>query len=121
FDYLNWFGYDYFGYRVRNAAIRIRGMNSISVAYSTQMKEEMAETAPAVAAELEEKSAEYQDFDDLNPLRKNGNTAAPVGGVKQDFSEVKVRTNFNETAFFYPTLMTNEKGEIIVKFTVPEA
>jgi uncharacterized protein YfaS (alpha-2-macroglobulin family) len=36
-------------------------------------------------------------------------------------SAVKVRTNFNETAFFYPHLMTNEKGEIIIRFTIPEA
>src|SRR6185436_1556461 len=31
------------------------------------------------------------------------------------------RKNFNETAFFYPHLQTNEKGEIIVNFTIPEA
>lgn len=31
------------------------------------------------------------------------------------------RTNFNETAFFYPTLRTNEKGEISFEFTMPEA
>ena len=38
-----------------------------------------------------------------------------------DISNVKVRTNFNETAFFFPQLQTNEKGEIIIKFTVPES
>ncbi len=31
------------------------------------------------------------------------------------------RTNFNETAFFYPQLRTNEKGEIAIDFTIPEA
>jgi len=31
------------------------------------------------------------------------------------------RTNFNETAFFYPQLHTNEKGEILIDFTIPEA
>src|SRR5471030_1780847 len=31
------------------------------------------------------------------------------------------RTNFNETAFFYPQLRTNEKGEIAIEFTIPEA
>ncbi len=44
----------------------------------------------------------------------------PISG-KEDFSEVKVRTNFNETAFFYPQLKTNAEGEVIVEFTVPEA
>lgn len=35
--------------------------------------------------------------------------------------EVQIRKNFNETAFFYPHLMTNAQGEIIINFTIPEA
>ena len=31
------------------------------------------------------------------------------------------RTNFAETAFFYPQLQTNEKGEALLNFTMPEA
>ena len=31
------------------------------------------------------------------------------------------RSNFNETAFFYPQIHTNEKGEIRLKFTMPES
>ena len=31
-----------------------------------------------------------------------------------------LRSNFAETAFFYPQLKTNEKGEILFSFTVPE-
>ncbi|NWG29320.1 MAG: hypothetical protein HXY48_12400, partial [Ignavibacteriaceae bacterium] len=40
---------------------------------------------------------------------------------QQSFEEVPLRKNLNETAFFYPELRTNEKGEIIISFTVPEA
>lgn len=36
-------------------------------------------------------------------------------------SPLKVRTNFNETAFFYPHLVTDEKGEVTIKFKVPES
>ncbi|KAA6342843.1 hypothetical protein EZS27_009427 [termite gut metagenome] len=32
-----------------------------------------------------------------------------------------LRTNFSETAFFYPQLRTNEDGEITFSFTVPES
>lgn len=32
-----------------------------------------------------------------------------------------VRKNFNETAFFFPHLKTNEKGEIVLEFTAPES
>ena len=39
----------------------------------------------------------------------------------KDFDEVKARKNFAETAFFYPHLTTNEKGEVIINFTIPEA
>ncbi|MDO8999146.1 MAG: alpha-2-macroglobulin family protein [Bacteroidota bacterium] len=39
----------------------------------------------------------------------------------EGLGEVKARSNFNETAFFFPELQTNEKGEIIIKFTVPES
>ncbi len=34
---------------------------------------------------------------------------------------VQVRTNFNETAFFYPHLTTNARGEVTIRFTIPEA
>ncbi|MFH0921433.1 MAG: alpha-2-macroglobulin family protein [Fibrobacterota bacterium] len=40
---------------------------------------------------------------------------------QEDLSKVAVRTNLNETAFFYPLLETNKDGEIIVKFQIPEA
>ncbi|MDR3250923.1 MAG: hypothetical protein LBT42_04575 [Tannerella sp.] len=36
-------------------------------------------------------------------------------------SQVATRTNFNETAFFYPRLRTNEAGEVLIEFTMPEA
>lgn len=36
-------------------------------------------------------------------------------------STPQIRTNFNETAFFYPQLRTNEKGETVIAFTVPES
>lgn len=34
---------------------------------------------------------------------------------------VQPRRNFNETAFFYPQLQTNENSEIILDFTMPES
>lgn len=40
---------------------------------------------------------------------------------KQDFDEVKVRENLNETAFFYPQLLTDKDGNVSFEFTSPEA
>lgn len=34
---------------------------------------------------------------------------------------VVARTDFNETAFFYPQLVTNEAGEINIDFTIPQS
>lgn len=44
-----------------------------------------------------------------------------AGAEKQQQEQVKVRTNFNETAFFIPNLYANEKGEYTFSFTIPEA
>lgn len=51
---------------------------------------------------------------------------ATTGAVKSEANgepepEVKVRENFNETAFFYPELRTDENGEISIEFTIPES
>ena len=42
-------------------------------------------------------------------------------GEGKSLGNVKVRTNLNETAFFFPKMNTNEMGEVILSFTVPEA
>jgi uncharacterized protein YfaS (alpha-2-macroglobulin family) len=41
--------------------------------------------------------------------------------LPQPSPPVQIRTNFNETAFFYPQLTTNEQGETVIRFTVPDA
>lgn len=38
-----------------------------------------------------------------------------------NLSQVKIRTNLNETAFFFPTLMTDAEGNVKIQFTTPEA
>ncbi len=40
---------------------------------------------------------------------------------KQELSEIKTRKNFNETAFFFPELRTDNDGNIEFSFTMPEA
>ncbi len=35
--------------------------------------------------------------------------------------EIPIRKNFNETAFFYPDLKTDENGEVIIDFIIPDA
>lgn len=42
-------------------------------------------------------------------------------GANAALDNVKARTNLNETAFFYPNLKTDAKGNVIVEFTTPES
>lgn len=51
---------------------------------------------------------ESESFD----LSSEGQTLSPLAGL---------RTNFAETAFFYPQLRTNEQGEIAIAFTLPQS
>ncbi len=50
--------------------------------------------------------------------RMAGNQAEPPPAP---LAQVAPRTNFSETAFFYPHLTTNAEGEIKINFTIPEA
>lgn len=43
------------------------------------------------------------------------------GGESGNMGDIAVRTNFNETAFFFPQLCTNENGETVIEFTMPES
>lgn len=42
-------------------------------------------------------------------------------GAGEAPAPVQIRRNFNETAFFFPQLRTNERGETQLSFTVPES
>ena len=49
-------------------------------------------------------------------------SAGPVAPPKSpDLSKVTARKNLNETAFFFPKLISSEDGEVRMEFTMPEA
>ena len=52
---------------------------------------------------------------------KNGVIIVSTKKLFQDVAKVKTRTNFNETAFFYPNLKTDNEGKISFNFTTPES
>jgi uncharacterized protein YfaS (alpha-2-macroglobulin family) len=119
FDSFNWFGYSFsdYGYEGR---ISIRGASSVkrrSARYSDDMQ--LAKSMPAPAAEAELDAEESRVYGESKPLVKD--SVETRQKAAENLSQVKARTNFNETAFFYPHLQTNEKGEIVIKFTIPEA
>ena len=49
-----------------------------------------------------------------------GEQAANAGGDEKQQEEVQVRENLQETAFCYPILQTDQDGQVVLKFTLPE-
>jgi len=102
---LNWFGLS-FSHRIQ---MMIRGrMMGVSIADSKQNLEEVV-----VAG--------------YGTMKKSNLTATVsrvvIDQVKEQPSDtpVHIRTNFNETAFFYPQLRTDSAGNVTFTFTAPES
>ncbi|KOY85677.1 hypothetical protein AD998_05490 [bacterium 336/3] len=135
YDDLNWFGYSvsyyqrrYYDRKVyRSVAKKSKSKdgNVVEVEESMDMEaDKMMAGSPgelkaekaitATKADIGEKESSIKGGEKQN--RQEGKKTKP-----EDLGDVKVRKNFAETAFFYPDLKTNENGEIIVAFTVPEA
>ena len=78
--------------------------------------------APAAApmmALAERKSKPEGGFaEGLSDKASAGPAASPKG---PDLSKVTARKNLNETAFFFPKLLSSQDGEVRLEFTMPEA
>ncbi|MFK7786004.1 MAG: alpha-2-macroglobulin family protein [Crocinitomicaceae bacterium] len=135
YDQLNWWGFGGYG-RYRNGYYKSEAAflfddatmdGSVSYNYAVTESAEMEEVSNAAAPPpppadkkvvgnnglIQEQQTRGDAFG--GDLDMNG------GGKKEGLGSVKARTNLNETAFFYPQMETNSKGEIILKFTAPEA
>ena len=100
----------------RAAGIMIRGNRSVSA--DMEMAAPQMSMAVSDTARLNETVAvgygtkkKAEDLEEDNKPKKS----------IADNSTVQIRKNFNETAFFFPDLHTNDKGEIEFSFTIPEA
>ena len=103
--------------------IRVRGARPMLMAKSASVNT-MAVEEMATADALPEAP--------IGALDVKGNDEALVGSIaglaKGDAGEggkaaesTQVRENLNETAFFYPQLVTDEQGDVTMKFTLPES
>ena len=104
FDRFNWFNFSFYSGRImlRGAA---SGVQTQSLSYKN------IELAESVLPE-EEVQLIAQDAAAPPP---------PAPKEEQESETPQVRSNFNETAFFFPHLKTNDKGETLIAFTVPES
>ncbi|RYE27273.1 MAG: hypothetical protein EOP42_19435, partial [Sphingobacteriaceae bacterium] len=106
----------------------------VVVGYGTQAKRSLAGSVQVVeeANEIVSFASVDQKGDPNQVIRIRGTNSlqGKVAGLQitsessnvlPTSNPIIIRKNFNETAFFYPQLKTNEKGEILIDFTVPEA
>ena len=71
---------------------------------------------PASALASERAAAEHRACADQDG--RPGNAAPPPG---LDLNQVSARKNLNETAFFFPQLVSDSEGRVKLDFTMPEA
>jgi len=133
YDALNWFGFSYYsrgyydyGYYYEDDEYdgfkenSRKMLKSLAVGSVADKKDEVYMEAP-----MEEKESNL--VDDISPVAPVVTAdeltvnQSVVGGDLDGKDEVQIRTNFNESAFFFPHLETNENGEVVVSFTVPES
>ncbi|HEX2935858.1 MAG TPA: alpha-2-macroglobulin family protein [Bacteroidales bacterium] len=128
YDALNWFGLSFYEWnRMYYEGEVLYDMVSKDGPVRSKSKR-LAAPMAAMAEDADEAKLEEVVTVGYGTLKKEAAPAEPPAGnagtqqeTKTDFSDVKVRKNFNETAFFFPFLQTNENGEIIINFTIPEA
>jgi len=104
---VNWFGYQQgydFGIYETDGFMRKQGITSYG-----------GETMKDDQTNMDDLAVTTQD-DDKQP---SDNVNVQVE-EKEEF-QIPLRTNFNETAFFYPQLQTDSSGSVILSFTTPDA
>ena len=102
------------GYRDVN--VRIRGIASASPSVA---REELAMSEVMVT----QSGASKMEGDAVMDMRakKAADTAVIEDKSTLDNGSIQIRKNFNETAFFFPSLVTDANGNIEFSFTIPEA
>ncbi|RNC66860.1 alpha-2-macroglobulin [Proteiniphilum sp. X52] len=117
FDRFHWFGYSLFysgRMMVRSAKAGNAQLQMYAGAEEIILAEDLAGQSSdrAIAEEIEITSGEGAQAPPPAPASR---------GSGQENEALQIRRDFNETAFFFPHLKTNSKGETQIAFTVPES
>ncbi len=104
YDRLNWFGYEnYYGGFQGGIFTRSLGRTK-NMAFEEADQEEL-----------------FMITDDVVQANAEASPPTTTSSSKIQKPTPQIRRNLNETAFFYPHLKTDDKGELWIEFTVPEA
>lgn len=135
FDYLNWFGvylYNFKGFypnryhtrRHKNGTGRLEPTYEIAAqsedSSAMKLDDQLAKPSPSApvssASRDNKKSA-------LKEIETEDNSQAKVNPNKEntEVSGIKARSDFRETVFFYPHLVSDKDGIITISFKMPDA
>ncbi len=120
FDSFDWFGLHFgYGRLLRGHAYGLVGNRMKKNA--TPMAE-MNDEAELDEIIVEEKSAPTRkDKTGVNKPKTQESIAEQKENQESSFNDVKIRKNLQETAFFFPQLLTDKEGNVSFSFTTPEA
>ena len=120
------FNFSHFDREIYPGSIRIVGVlgsrRKLGRAKGLELEYELVmEAAPAmVQNEMKEFAAPVIKYD-MEEAKEAVNTSSAGSADDDQTSDVQVRENLNETAFFYPQLTTDLNGRVAIKFTLPES
>ena len=103
YDEFNWFGFSYYG------APMLKSSNRMMVAQTKAPISEIEDKIKTI-----DESTLPTETDKPKHLKNKKN-------ILDELNLIKTRTNFNETAFFYPQLKTDDNGDVTIKFKMPDA
>ncbi|MBE9467847.1 MAG: hypothetical protein IMY72_05930 [Bacteroidetes bacterium] len=110
YNRFNWFGFNYYRPLMYKSTNRMMAGEK-SMPEVLVLEEELEEELSIAPPKTEQAYGE-QDKQKEEPNKKN---------ILEELNLIKARTNFNETAFFYPNLKTDDNGDVTIKFTMPDA
>ncbi len=111
----NWFDGGIYG---TGNNIRIRGIASNKVAAPMSVNEALSGKVAGIQIA---DSAKTQEIEEVVTEKKSLNYAVKKVENFGNLDKIPVRQNLNETAFFYPNLLTDKDGNVSFEFTSPEA
>ena len=119
FSSMNWFGYNRFYGSNYERGNWLMYKNVMADSEPMVSMNSNIEPLPSSGNVMQDESEEYAK--DEVGSGQEPSTGSGIERKKESKKPVKSRTNFNETAFFYPQLQTDKNGDVIVKFTIPES
>ncbi|MBL8830411.1 MAG: hypothetical protein JNM18_25780 [Planctomycetaceae bacterium] len=118
----NLWGYQFGGGRNRGLALGAANGRAMPAAAAPMMAEGAAmDAVPMAKAARDESQLRRADRKELEQDKQQAGVGGTATGPQPNLSKIAPRKNLQETAFFYPHLISNSDGEVRIEFQMPEA